>query len=72
MISYEMIITLLQQMILCDYITNVSRNLTFIIFIADGNFTKSKTYDKYYNCGPSAELSKYKFIKTFIKKTKQP
>ena len=33
-ISVEMIITLLQQMILCDYITDVSRNLTFIIFIA--------------------------------------
>ena len=34
-ISVEMIITLLQQMILCDYITDVSRNLTFIIFMAD-------------------------------------
>ena len=41
-ISVEMIITLLQQMILCDYITDVSRNLTFIIFIADGNFMKLK------------------------------
>ena len=59
-VSVEMIITLLQQMILCDDITDVSRNLlTFIIFIADGNFMKLKTYDKFYNCGPSAELSKY-------------
>ena len=33
-ISVEMIITLLQQMILSDYITDVSRNLAFIIFIA--------------------------------------
>ena len=33
-ISVDMIITLLQQMILCDYITDVSRNLAFIIFIA--------------------------------------
>ena len=29
---------------------------------------KLNTYDKFYNCGPSAELSKYNFIKTFIKK----
>ena len=29
-----MIITLLQQMILCSYLTDVSRNFTFIIFIA--------------------------------------
>ena len=35
-----MIITLLQQMILCDYTIVVSRNLTFIIFIADGNFMR--------------------------------
>ena len=70
-ISVEMIIALLQQMILCDYITDVSRNLTFIIFIADGILMKLKTYDKFYNCGPSAELSKYNFIKTFIKKLKQ-
>ena len=42
-ISVEMIITLLQQMILCDYITDVSRNSTFIIFIADGNFIKLKS-----------------------------
>ena len=26
-----------------------------------------KTYNEYYNCGPSAELLKYYFIKTFIK-----
>ena len=53
-------------MILCDYITDVSRNLTFIIFIADRNFMKLKTYsktnfitvDKFYNCGASAELYK--------------
>ena len=32
-ISVGMIITLLQQIMLCDYITEVSRNLTFIIFI---------------------------------------
>ena len=62
-----MIITLLPQMILCDYITDVTRNLAFIIFIADGNFIKLKTYDEYYNCGQSAELLKYYFIKTFIK-----
>ena len=49
-------------MILCDYITNVSRNSNFIIFIADENSFKLKTYDKFYNCGPSAELSKYNFI----------
>ena len=66
-ISVEMIITLSQQMILCDYITDVSRNLTFIIFIADGNFMKLKTYDKYYNCGPSAKLFRYYFTKTLIK-----
>ena len=65
-ISVEMIIKLLQQMIPCDCITDVSRNLTFIIFIADGNFMKLKTYsktnfitvDKFYNCGASAELYK--------------
>ena len=57
-----MIITLLQQMILCDYTIVVSRNLTFIIFIADGNFMKLLTYDKFYNCGPPAKLSKYNFI----------
>ena len=45
-------------MMLCDYITDVSRNLTLIIFIADGNFMKFKTYDKFYNFGPPAELSK--------------
>ena len=56
-ISVEMIITLLQQMILSDYISNVSKNLTFILFIADENFIKLKTYEKFYNCGPSAELS---------------
>ena len=64
-ISVEMIITLLQQMTLCDYITDVSRNLTFIIFIAGGNFTTNFTadkFDKFYSCGPSAELSKCKFI----------
>ena len=43
-VSVEMIIALLQQMILCDYITDVSRNLAFIIFIADENFTKLKAY----------------------------
>ena len=63
-VSVEMIITLLQQMILCDDITDVSRNLTFIIFIADGNFMKLKTYAKFYNCGPSAELFKYYFSST--------
>ena len=56
-----MIIMLLQvqQMILCDYITqtDVSKNLTFIIFIAGGNFTTNSTTDKFYSCGPSAELS---------------
>ena len=46
-VSVEKIITLLQQMILCDYISDVSRNLTFIIFIAYGNFIKLKTYDKF-------------------------
>ena len=40
--SVEMIITLLQQMILCDYKTDVSMNLTFIIFIADENFMELK------------------------------
>ena len=54
-------------MILCDYITDVSRNLTFIIFIADENFMKLKTYDKFHNCGPPAKLSKYNFIKTLTK-----
>ena len=61
-----MVITLLQQMIHCDYMTNVSRNLTFIIFIADGSFMKLRTYNKFYNCGPSAEQSKYNFMKTFV------
>ena len=60
-------------MILCDFITDASRSLTFIIFITDGNFMKLKTNDKFYNynCGPSAELSKYNLIETFIKKLKQ-
>ena len=66
-VSVEMIIASLQQMILCDYITDVSRNLAFIIFIADENFMKLKAYDEHYNCGPSAELCTYNFIKTFIK-----
>ena len=39
--SVEMIITLLQQMILCDYITDVSRNLALIIFKAGGPYSKS-------------------------------
>ena len=30
----EIIITLFQQMILCSYITDVSKNIAFIIFIA--------------------------------------
>ena len=40
--SVDMIITFMPQMILCVYITDVSRNLTFIISIADGNFMKLK------------------------------
>ena len=33
--SVEIIITLLQQKMLCGNTTDVSRNFTFIIFIAD-------------------------------------
>ena len=39
-ISVEMIIALLRQMIICDYIAGDSRNLTFLIFITDRNFMK--------------------------------
>ena len=62
-ISVEMIITLLQQMILSDYITDVSRNLAFIIFIAVVIFVVRFNFIKF----PSAmNMMNVKFLETSV------